>query len=133
MKSILQFATLSYGARRINVVPTTSTPIPTSLDPASPLFLTHVRNIFAMMSNASGGHPIRGCKVAVFRDTVNLTGEDVHVFFKNPEADPVKLGSDEAAVKAFVEMVERERVVTVLGTVVTDQYGDGWQRARWVD
>lgn len=135
MRSILQFATLSYGRRQTRVVPTTNVPIPTGLDVRSPFFLTHVRNILAMMSNAGGGHPVRNCKVSVFRDSVNITGDGVHVFFKDPTVPPLEKGADdEETTRIFLEYmntVEGEQVVTELGNVVTDQYGDGWMRAVW--
>ena len=132
MASELDFAHLTYGTRIYPVRPNEVTPIPATIDPNAPDFLDTVRSIFAMMSNASGGHIIRTCKLSVWNGSVNLSGDGVHVFYKDPNAKKFAISTDDPeGVAAFVELVEKNRIVMELGSVVTDQYGDGWKRARW--
>lgn len=131
MASRLDFAHLRYGKQIVPVRPTSVIPIPQTIDPSAPDFLDTVRSIFAMMGNASGGHPTYRCKVSVWNGSVNLTAEGTHVFYKDPDAKKFDIKGDDAALAAFVEMIERNRVVIELGDVYTDQYGDGWKRAKW--
>lgn len=131
MASNLDFARISYGRSTYAVRPGDFVPIPKSIDPNAPDFLDTVRSIFAMMSNASGGHPCIRCKVSVWNESVNLTAEGVHVFYKNPNARKFDIKNDPAEIAEFAAMINRNRLVIELGRVDTDQYGDGWKRAKW--
>lgn len=119
----LKFAKLMYGATAYNVDPDVSLPIPTEFDFDRPEECA--RKVFACMSNASGGHPVRDCRLRIdpVRRTANLTGSGVHVFYS--PADLPKVSVDEAI------QIALRTVMIDLGDVTTDQYGDGWKRAQW--
>ena len=81
--------------------------------------------IFAIMSNASGGFTMRDCKLRydVEDKMANLTAHGCHVSYA------VK-GRPKIAVEEALARDDRS-VTILLGDVATDQYGGGWQRARW--
>lgn len=121
---MLKFAILTYGASGYHVKPTEDLPLPAEFDFANPEACAKL--IFAVMSNASGGHTLRDCKVGVHlaRRTANLTCNGAHVYYTPADLQqPMTL--EEA------QQAHTERVVYELGSVVTDQYGDGWKRAVW--
>jgi hypothetical protein len=120
---MLKLAKLSYGRSSYDVEPTSFLPLPQQFDFEHPEECA--RKIFAIMSNASGGHSLRDCKLAIIasRKTANLTCSGAHVFYA-PDGLPT-LTVDEALA------LHAQRVEYKLGNVVTDQYGEGWKRARW--
>lgn len=119
----LVFARLNYGSSQYPVEPTSTTPLPVVFDFDNPE--ESARHIFAVMSNASGGHTLRNCKVRFHRErgSANLTSSGCHVFFHDDDAPKMSLD----AVMKF----EQEATILHLGDVTTDQYGDGWKRAVW--
>jgi hypothetical protein len=125
MHGQFQFAQLLYGSSRYRVQPNQYTPLPESFDFEHPEKCA--RKIFAIMSNASGGHLLLDCKVRFhkLRGTANLTCGGAHIFFQTPNLP--KLSIDEVC------DVVLESTVLNLGHVVTDQYGRGWERAKWRD
>jgi hypothetical protein len=127
---MLAFANLNYGRRAYEVLPNETLPLPQEFDFENAEACA--RKIFAIMSNASGGHLIKGCKVATNKvnGTANLTGNGVHVFYQIKKRPKVSLKTEEE-VKQYAADIEANRVVLELGDVVTDQYGDGWTRAVW--
>ena len=119
----LKRATINYGTRQYHVAGEGTVPLPLQFDFADPEACA--RKVFAVMSNASGGHAFRDCKVRYHlgRRTANLTSSGCHVYY-----------ADDAAPKLDLDKIEAymaECVTIELGTVSTDQYGDGWERARW--
>lgn len=132
MASTLEFAKISYGPRSYPVKPSDLFPIPETLDPSAPDFIDQVRSIFAMMSNAGGGHVVRGCKVSTWNGSVNLSANGVHVFYKDPDAKKISFeGMKTDEIVEVAKRIDAERTVVELGSVRTDQYGDGWKRAIW--
>lgn len=119
----LQFAKLHYGMSSYDVKPHEGLPLPTEFDFEQPVECA--KKIFAMMSNASGGHPLFDCTLRIYRDrhSANLTAKGVHVYFRMPNHPKLSLEEVIASHDASE--------VFALGTVVTDQYGDGWKRAIW--
>jgi hypothetical protein len=120
---MLKIATISYGASLYPVRPNEVSPLPAEFDFSDAEACA--RRIFAIMSNASGGHTLRGCKVRIHaeRQTANLTANGCHVFYAPEQRQPL---TPEEAVRAMDECQTVE-----LGNVTTDQYGEGWKRARW--
>ena len=127
---MLKFAHLNYGRKVYPVSPSKALPIPEKFDFTNPEDCA--RKIFAIMSNASGGHLIKGCKVAVNQanGTVNLTSNGVHVFYEEGSRQKVSLDTAEQ-IKQYVAFIEANTMVIELGEVSADQYGDGWTRATW--
>lgn len=121
----LEIATLYYGSTQYPVLPSEISPLPLEFDFNNPVDCA--RKIFAIMSNASGGHTVRDCKLRINREEqiANLTGSGVHVYYA------VK-GRAKMNIEQILK-VEKEKEVFPLGSVTTDQYGDGWKRATWVE
>lgn len=119
----LEKAVLTYGTRQYPVAPTETTPLPVEFDFNNPHECA--QRVFAIMSNASGGHVLRDCTLRINRrrKTANLTANGCHVFYAPP--DRPKLTVQE------VERVFAETEVISLGHVRTDQYGEGYNRAYW--
>lgn len=126
----LQLAHLSYGSGILPIQPSESLPLPAVFNFDQPEECA--RKIFAVMSNASGGFTLRGCtlKVDPVRKTANLTANGCHVYYADP-ATP-KLGANGADLEAELLALIDRTIVTKLGDVATDQYGNGHERARWV-
>lgn len=120
----LKFATLFYGATSYAVKPNEITPIPEVFDFDNAVDCA--KHIFAVMSNASGGHRLTGCTLRIHkgRRQANLSAMGVHVYYCD-DAVPKIAGLEEFVV------VESETETFVLGDVVTDQYGRGYERAKW--
>lgn len=127
----LEFAHLSYGDRLYPVTPNETLPLPKEFDFSKPEECAKL--IFAIMSNASGGHTLRNCKVSITpsRKTANLTCNGVHVFYRDPSFIGTLQGLSDEEVHARLEQLQKERKVYELGNVRTDQYGDGYKRAVW--
>lgn len=123
---MLKFAHLTYGSTVVSVDPSETTPIPLEFDFNDAEMCA--RKIFAIMSNASGGHKLRACRLKYHaeRQTANLTANGMHVYFA-PYGQRV-FKTVEEAIKA-----ESECIIVQLGDVVTDQYGEGWKRAVWFE
>lgn len=121
MAATLKLATLAYGSTLIPVRPGPHLPIPEVFD--FDKFWDQARLTAAIMSNASGGHIIKGVKLRIHRgyESANLTGNGMHVFWQG-----VKGLTIEEATKLF-----EESTLVALGDVRTDQYGDGYKRAIW--
>lgn len=117
-----EFAQLLYGTARYRVSPNDH-PLPVKFDFNNPEECA--RKVFAIMSNAAGGHTLRDCKVRYHKErgTANLTANGAHIFFQTP-------GLPKLNVEQVCDMV-LECVIISLGDVRTDQYGDGWKRAQW--
>jgi hypothetical protein len=117
-------ATIYYGSQPYPVRPNATTPVPETFD------FNDVegcaRKVFAVMSNASGGHMIHDCRVHVHhgRQTASLVGNGVAVHY-------APLNRSKLTVAEALQAME-ERITIQLGRVTTDQYGNGWQRAKWV-
>lgn len=122
---MLKIANVYYGSNRYPVKPDSTLPLPAEFDFNQPEQCA--RTIFAIMSNAAGGHPLRGCKLWIHheRRTANLTADGVHVYYAPEQNQPM------TAQQAI--QVEGERHFMSLGTVTTSQYGDGWKHACWTD
>lgn len=122
---MLAFARLMYGSSGCSVLPNETTPLPEEFDFDNPVECA--KKVFAIMSNASGGHQIKQCTLRVdhVRRVANLTADGVHVFYR-PKDSPKF-----ATIQEMEEAIERTQT-HALGTVRTDQYGDGWKRALWV-
>lgn len=122
---MLKFAKLMYSKSCYDVEPNDTLPMPKEFDFSNPIECA--KKIFAIMSNASGGNRLYRCKVSIHTDrkTANLTAFGVHVYYK-PENS--KLMTAEEAIAAM-----EKTIIHYLGSVTTDQYGDGWQRAVWRD
>jgi hypothetical protein len=119
----LDFAHIYYGSSSCPVQSSDITPLPLVFDFDNAE--SCARKIFAIMSNASGGHALSNCVLRLHRgrNTANLTAKGVHVYYH--DASQPKLSVDGAlAMHDEIEKIE-------LGSVVTDQYGGGWQRAHW--
>lgn len=119
----LQLAHINYGRGMYPVKPSDTLPLPTTFDFTNAEECA--RKVFAVMSNASGGFTLRDCKVRIDPEgrCANLTASGCHVFY-NDETQP-KLTIDQA-----VDRHLRSTIIN-LGDVSTDQYGNGWQRAKW--
>lgn len=126
MAAKLNLAHLSYGSTVCSVEPNAITPLPEVFDFENPEACAKI--IFAIMSNASGGHPLKGCKLQIHRgrESANMTANGVHVYYANPETP--KFADVQAAMVARGEMV-----VYQLGNVIATQYGDGWKSAVWTE
>ena len=119
----LQFAKLFYGTTAYDVTPNDTLPLPTEFDFNDPI--NCAKKIFAIMSNASGGHPLRECKLRYDANLgiANLTSSGCHVFYDTPNRPKRTV---EELIKSHAD-----QTFEWLGTVVTDQYGDGWKFAQW--
>ncbi|MFK4136748.1 hypothetical protein ACI2KR_31445 [Pseudomonas luteola] len=119
----LKLAHLVYGSSLSAVKPSQTLPLPQVFDFENPEACA--RQIFAIMSNASGGFTLKNCQVRLSpeRKTANLTCSGAHVFYADDSLP--KLGLEEA-----IESHKCSQVIE-LGSVRTDQYGDGWKRAHW--
>lgn len=121
---MLQRAVLMYGTRAYPVTPCPTTPLPESFDFDHPEECA--RLIFAIMSNASGGHTLRDCTLRLSEQwgRANLTCNGAHVYYKHPGfGNPIEVQD----IDSYMNSCTRVN----LGTVRTDQYGDGWKRAVW--
>lgn len=125
--AVLNLARLSYGSSQYPVERNETTPLPEAFDFENAEECA--RLICAVMSNASGGHTIRDCKVRVdpIRRTANITGNGIHVFYRPEVPHPLTKENFEAEIARIDALPRLE-----LGSVVTDQYGEGWKRARWI-
>ncbi len=119
--SKLKMCGLYYGRSCVKVAPTEHLPIPESFDFANPLECA--MKVAAILSNASGGHILRDVKLTINREwqTANVTANGAHAYWS---ADR-KLKPED--IQAFVNGSQDYN----LGSVRTDQYGDGWKRAVW--
>jgi hypothetical protein len=129
MEAKLNRAVLHYGSSSYPVERNEVSPLPETFDFRNPEDCA--RKICAIMSNASGGHTIRECKVRVdpIRRTANITGSGIHVFYKPESYVPAAPITDDN-MEAEIARIE-DLPVLMLGSVTTDQYGEGWKRARW--
>lgn len=127
----LEFAHITYGSRIYPVKPNETLPLPKEFDFSKPEECAKL--IFAIMSNASGGHTLRGCKLAInqVRKTANLSCNGAHVFYRDPEQIQSLQGLTDEQIVARIEELNKDRQVIELGNVRTDQYGDGYKRAVW--
>lgn len=121
----LQFANLNYGSTGVKVKPSEITPLPLVFDFDNAEACA--RQIFAIMSNASGGFQLNNCTLRLHRGrkSANLTCNGTHIYYAD-ESQP-KLG-----VEDLIQMTQEVETFK-LGSVVTDQYGEGWKRAKWVE
>lgn len=119
----LQFARLSYGSSIYPVHPNDLLPIPEEFDFANAVECA--QRIFAIMSNASGGHVLHDCTLRIYptRKSANLTANGCHVYFTDP-GKPKLLPHEVLALAHSVQVYH-------LGSVRTDQYGQGWARPVW--
>lgn len=122
---MLNRAVVVYGEHTYQVKPNELTPLPVEFDFERPEECA--RLIFAIMSNASGGHKLTRCELRIDteRRTANLTANGAHVFYKPADLPPM-------CVAEAIAAMERIRLYR-LGTVMTDQYGKGYERAVWTD
>lgn len=111
-------ATLTY---RRHVNPAALAHLPARLDSDDCLVET-AKTVFAMMSNASGGHILRLCQVSAIPGFVNMTSLGCHVVYR-----------DVAVAHADLADLLALRVTHRLGDVITDRYEGGWRRPRWVN
>ena len=120
---MLRISSLSYGSSRYRVEPSELRPLPEEFDFDNPEECA--RLIFAVMSNASGGHTLSDCTLRYNKrlQRANLTASGCHVYY----SDDRKLSMDEA----FCYHRMEDTVTLQLGYVYSDQYEGGWQRARW--
>ena len=81
------------------------------------------KQVAAIMSNASGGFLIKDVKLSYHEGwgCANLSGNGMHVYWSNG-----KKGS----IQEVCKMAEESTKID-LGTVSSDQYGEGWKRAIW--
>lgn len=117
-------AVLYYGTRVYPVPRNEITPFPESYH-RDQSWQDFGRTVCAMLSNASGGHTLRDCKLRIYRDgsvTVSCSGGRASYYSPNK---PRNMSAEQA-----IEYMESS-VVFHLGNVRTDQYGEGWQRAVW--
>lgn len=119
----LNLSVLNYGSSVSSVRPSEFLPLPTTFDFNAPEECA--RKVFAIMSNASGGFTLRDCRLKIDRERqmANLTSSGCHVFYA--PIDRPKLTVEQAIA------ADQRAEVFELGDVATDQYGDGWKRARW--
>lgn len=119
----LEIAHLNYGFTPCAVKPSESIPLPAQFDFDD--VEGCARKIFALMSNASGGFLLRDCRVRIHRErkTANLTANGAHVYYADKSLP--KLDVEQA-----IQLMADSEVLD-LGSVRTDEYGDGWQRAKW--
>lgn len=120
---LLELAKLMYGDRGYDVKPAAHLPLPETFDFDNPEECAKL--VFACMSNASGGFTLKDCKLKIHRgrQTANLTSSGCHVFY-------APKGRAKLTVEQAIAL-EQEAEVFLLGSVATDQYGDGWKRAHW--
>lgn len=120
----LHFARLVYGSSIYPVEPADHLPIPAEFDFDNAEECA--RKVLACLSNAAGGFAISNCKLHInpVRRIANITGRGAHAYYA-----PDKL--PKLSLKAALEAAERTATIE-LGEVSTDQYGDGWQRAKWI-
>ncbi|MDU8351003.1 hypothetical protein RYA05_03730 [Pseudomonas syringae pv. actinidiae] len=119
----LDRACLNYGSTQVPVSPSEITPLPQVFDFSDPVGCA--RKIFAVMSNASGGFRLSECRVRIHRErqAANLTCNGAHIYYR--DSNQVKLTLEQA-----IAMHEESEVFD-LGSVRTDQFGEGWSRAVW--
>lgn len=122
----LQIARLYYGTSGYAVKPNDTLPLPAEFDYARPVECA--RLIMAIMSNASGGHILRDCVLRILpgNKAANITGSGVHVYYCADGPRPA-ITAEQALARFYATGVMH------LGSVRTDQYGDGWRRAVWFD
>lgn len=123
--ALLARAVLHYGDSTYPVTPNETLPLPAAFDFGNPEACA--RHILAVMSNASGGHTLRDCRVVLAHDSsaASIVANGAHVYYKVP--DQRKLTLTEALARAAAQRLLQ------LGDVQTDQYGDGYTRAQWRD
>jgi hypothetical protein len=98
-------------------------PLPAEFDFAQPAECA--RLILAVMSNAAGGHTLRDCRVfySMERRTACVSASGAYARYSPAFRPPMTV--EEAT------RIVHESVTIQLGSVTTDQYGEGWKRARW--
>lgn len=123
--AVLDRAVLCYGSSLYPVKPNETLPLPAVFDFGNPIECA--RLVMAIMSNASGGHPLRNCRLILAPDQLgaSIVCSGAHVHYS--VADRPKLTATEALARFAAQRWY------MLGDVVTDQYGDGYTRARWRD
>jgi len=123
--ALLNRAVLHYGANAYPVTPNKSLPLPPAFDFANGEACA--RLILAIMSNASGGHTLRDCRVMLAPDgsAANIVCNGAHVYYTVAERPKLTIP----------ELLARHTANgwLWLGDVQTDQYGDGYTRAVWRD
>jgi hypothetical protein len=122
----LRFARLIYGSRLYPIKPSVHLPIPETFDFENPIECA--KTIFAIMSNACGGHTIRRCELRTDQalGMANLTGIGVHVYYAPLHHYRTRNIDD------VMHMILCTKLYS-LGNVSSDQYGDGWKRAIWTE
>lgn len=132
MTYALKSANLFYGRQRIPVERCEGLPLP-DFDPLRPedtAFQT-----MAIMSNASGGFTLRGAVLKVYADHAfaSLVGPGYSVFWGEREAFRKREGETaEQLVARHDAMYQRALIMELPYGVATDQYHEGWKRARKV-
>lgn len=123
--AILDRAILYYGQSAYPVTPCDTLPIPSAFDFGNPEACA--RHILAVMSNASGGHTLRDCRVWLAHDSsaANIVANGAHVYYAAPNR--AKLTATEALARHAAQHLLQ------LGDVQADQYGEGYTRAQWRD
>lgn len=121
----LQHASVNYGRSRYPVVSSDLLPLPVEFDFNDEQGCA--RKILAILSNASGGHTLTDCRVTLHRArrSASIVANGAWAYYASDERARVTV---EEALK-----IERELERIDLGSVRTDQYGDGWKRAIWKD
>lgn len=113
--ALLERANLYYGSRAIPVTPHETRPLPPVFDFDNAEQCA--RLILAIMSDASGGHPMYNCCVWLHAGdnyTANITADGAHVFYS--VANRPKYTVDQALAR-----MQTRRVLT-LGAVVANNY-----------
>lgn len=135
MKPVLISAALYYGNTKVDVHPNDTLPFPVEIDMSN--VEESVRQVAAIMSNASGGHTIRNVKYAVNKEAgyVTITGNGMSVYYRDEDVaqqakDALLALAPEERVEHTMSTMARQQVHYV-GHVTTDQYGDGWKRPVW--
>lgn len=128
----LNCANLFYSRQRIPVQRSDGLPLP-DFDPFRPeetAFQT-----MAIMSNASGGFTLRGAVLRVYRDQefASLIGPGYSVFWGNRDAfRRIEGETAEQMVARHDAMYRNALEMQIPYGVASDQYHEGWKRARKV-
>ncbi len=117
-------AVLLYGSSRYPVEANDTLPLPLEFDFNAPEECA--RKVLAVMSNASGGHKLANCRLRIHRGrkTASITCSGGYARYRE-DSTPFAFNVEQAM------QFDAECEVYELGAVSTDQYGEGWKRARW--
>lgn len=121
--STLFRAAICYGSNEYPVEAGPLHPLPPEFDFENPEACA--RLALAVLSNAAGGHTLRDCRViySLERRNAVVSASGAYARYSSPDRSALTV---EDALRIMAESITIQ-----LGSVRSDQYGEGWKRAKW--